>query len=249
MSISLSFRDNSLSLDKLKLPTRYYHFNEEQNYIKLLSIGEGIFPADRISTKINLSNSDIIITTESATKVYPSTNKFGISNIKINLANSNIEFINDELILYKESKFLQFLKLTIDESSTFFYGDILSHGRSFESFDFNTIAIKNHFYINEEIEYLEKYIRSGNQLKAYIKRHNSKNSIFAKIYLRLKNNETFLEHLNSLNLDSFTLTMNKKMILGVLNDKNMDSLKTKVLKVWELYRKELDKGKFNLGKQ
>ncbi|WP_218973766.1 urease accessory protein UreD [Francisella orientalis] len=142
MSISLFFRDNSLSLDKLKLPTRYYHFNEEQNYIKLLNIGEGIFPADRISTKINLSNSDIIITTESATKVYPSTNKFGISNIKINLANSNIEFINDELILYKESKFLQFLKLTIDESSTFFYGDILSYGRSFESFDFNTIAIK-----------------------------------------------------------------------------------------------------------
>lgn len=39
------------------------------------------------------------------------------------------------------------------------------------------------------------------------------------------------------------------MILGVLNDKNMDSLKTKVLKVWELYRKVLHKGKFNLGKQ
>ena len=72
MSIKFSFKDEVFSLDSLKLPSRHYHFNEQENYIKLLNIGEGIFPKDRLRTSVKLDNSNLILTTESATKIYPS---------------------------------------------------------------------------------------------------------------------------------------------------------------------------------
>ena len=85
MSISLEFKDEILSLKKINLPTRHYYFKEEENYIKLLSIGEGIFPNDRIKTNIKLKDSNAIFTTESATKVYPSKKEYGVNYINMEL--------------------------------------------------------------------------------------------------------------------------------------------------------------------
>lgn len=250
MSVSVSFNDNIFSLDKLNLPSRYYYFHEQnQNYIKLLSIGEGIFPKDKIRTKITLENTDAIFTTESATKVYPSKKELGINKIDIELKNSNVEFINDELILYKNAKFLQLLKIKADENSTFFYGDILSHGRSYEDFDFSLNSGKNSFYIDESLEYLEKYGVAGKSLKKYIKKQNSQNNLFAKVYIKTKDNGYFLNILNQNNFTSFSYTLNKKMIIGVVSQNNMAKLKKQLNKIWDLYREFLGKNHFNLGKQ
>ena len=71
MSIKFSFSEDRFDLQKLRLPSRHYYFDESENYIKLLNIGEGIFPKDRIKTSFSLENSDLVITTESATKIYP----------------------------------------------------------------------------------------------------------------------------------------------------------------------------------
>ena len=152
MSIKFAFKDDKFSLDKLQLPSRHYHFDDNENYIKLLNIGEGIFPKDKIRTSLILDNSNLILTTESATKIYPSKKEYGIQKIDIFLKNnSNLEFINDELILYKDSKYIQFFNLKSDENSTFFYTDILSRGRSFEDFDFSNkeLIIK---VLKEEID-------------------------------------------------------------------------------------------------
>ena len=65
MSIKFNFKDDKFSLDKLELPSRHYYFCEEENYIKLLNIGEGIFPKDKLRTFFKLDNSNLILTTES----------------------------------------------------------------------------------------------------------------------------------------------------------------------------------------
>lgn len=250
MSIKFKFEDDKFILDSLKLPSRHYFFNDEENYIKLLNIGEGIFPKDRIRTNFRLEKSNLIITTESATKIYPSRKEFGINKINIKLENnSNLEFLNDELILYKDSKYIQLFNLSFDDSSTFFYTDILSRGRSFENFDFSNMLIKNSFYLNENLEYIEKFDVAGSQLKEYIDRKSSKNNIFAKIYIKTINNEHFLNTLHQEDFESFTYSKSKKIILGVISGDNMNDLKSKITKVWDLYRKELDKKSFNLGKQ
>ncbi|MCT7615747.1 urease accessory protein UreD [Aliarcobacter butzleri] len=250
MSIKFSFKDEGFSLEKLQLPSRHYHFNDNENYIKLLNIGEGIFPKDKIRISLSLDNSNLILTTESATKIYPSKKEYGIQKIDIVLKNnSNLEFINDELILYKDSRYIQFFNLRSDENSTFFYTDILSRGRSFENFDFSNMLIKNSFFCEKSLEYMEKFDVKGDELKDYITRKSSSNFIFAKIYIKTKNNEEFLNRIYLEKFESFTYTKNKKIILGVISSNNMFELKNQIFKIWELYRKELNKSKFNLGKQ
>lgn len=249
MSIKFNFEDNKFSLDKLCLPSRHYYFNDEENYIKLLNIGEGIFPKDRVKTTFTLENSNLVITTESATKIYPSKKEFGLNSININLENSNLEFINDELILYKDSKYIQTFRLNFDEKSTFFYTDILSSGRSYENFEFSKMLIKNSFYENKTLEYLEKFEIKGDELKNYIDRKSSKNKLFAKIYIKATTNDTFLNTLHQEKFESFTFSRDKKIIIGVLSSDSMYELKDRIFKVWELYRTDLNKKRFTLGKQ
>lgn len=250
MSLKFSFNEDKFLLKKLNLPSRYYYFNDDENYIKLLNIGEGIFPKDKIKNRFTLKNSELIITTESATKIYPSKKEFGLNYIDIKLENgSNLEFINDELILYKDSKFIQIFRLDYDENSTFFYNDILSSGRSFENFDFTYMKIKNLFTFNKRSEYLERFDITGNELKSYIQRKETKSKLFAKMYIKLKDNEEFLKLLEKEGFASFTYSKNKSMIIGVLSNSKMSDLKNEILFIWTLYRKSLNKSEFNLGKQ
>ncbi|WP_321313314.1 urease accessory protein UreD [Halarcobacter sp.] len=248
MSISINFTNEIFSLNKLQLPTRYYYFNDTENYIKLLSIGEGIFPNDRIKSNINLENSNAIFTTESATKVYPSKKDFGINYINIKLKNSNLEFLNDELILYKSSKLLQILRIDADENSTFFYSDILTQGRSYEHFDFDSMLVRNKFFCNKELEYYENFEVLGKDLKDYIKRHENKNYIYLKLYIKTNDNEKFLNTLHSNGFNSFTFSKSKNMILGSLSSKDMIDIKKDQKQIWILYRSFLEKNEFNLGK-
>ena len=251
MSLKFSFKNDKFSLDRLNLPSRYYLFNDDENYIKLLNIGEGIFPKDRIKTNFNLDKSNLIITTESATKIYPSHSKhFSMNNIDIELRNSsNLEFLNDELILYKDSKFIQTFRLNFDENSTFFYTDILSNGRTYENFDFTSMKIKNSFIQENSCEYLEKFDIEGLELKDYIKRKDSQNNLFAKVYMKTENNENFLDVLFENTFTTFTYSKSKKLIIGVLSEDNMSVLKKKVSIVWDIYRDSLGKKRFNMGKQ
>jgi urease accessory protein len=249
MSIKVSFENNLFKINKLALPSRYYFFNEEQKYIKLLTIGEGLFPKDRIRTDIKLQNSDVVFTTESATKIYPSFKEYAISKIDIKLQNSNFEFINDELILHRDAKFIQLVRIQSDNASTFFYGDILSYGRSFEDFDFNSFGAKNSFKIDDKLEYLEKYIVDNNDLASYLRDTKTDKKIFAKIYIKTKNHENFYNTLIDNQINSFAYTKNKQMLIGVLSDIKMSSLKKQLLFIWTLYRKSLNKRYFSLGKQ
>lgn len=251
MSLKFNFKNDMFSLDRLNLPSRYYLFNDVENYIKLLNIGEGIFPKDRIKTNFKLDNSNLIITTESATKIYPSTSKyFSVNSIDIEVKNSsNLEFLNDELILYKDAKFIQTFRLKFDESSTFFYTDILSNGRTYENFDFKVMKIKNSFVQNNSCEYLEKFDIEGVELKDYIKRKDSSTNLFAKVYIKTLDNGNFLDVLFKEEFTTFTYSKSKKLIIGVLSSDNMAVLKDKVSKVWNIYRSNLNKENFSMGKQ
>ncbi len=253
MSINFNFEEDRFSLNKQLLPSRHYYFNDSENYIKLLNIGEGIFPKDRIKTSFSLKDSNLVITTESATKIYKSKKEYGINCINIDLNNSNLEFINDELILYKESKYIQTFRLNFDESSTFFYVDILSSGRSYENFDFTSMLMKNSFYIksdeNKKLEYIEKFDVKGSELKDYIQRKSSQKRLFAKIYIRTHTNDNLLDKLYLEGFESFTYSKSKKIIIASISFENMSKLKNEVNRVWEIYRKEIGKSTFNLGKQ
>jgi len=237
----------------LKLPSRYYHFNDNENYIKLLTIGEGIFPNDKIQTTINLINSTCILTTESATKVYPSTshanNAFAINRLNFSLSNcSNFEYINDELILYNKAKFAQLVNFNISTDSTFFYVDVMSTGRSFEHFDFDLLKMRNRFVINNQLEYFENYSVTGYELKQYFKRHQSHEYYYGKVYIKSSDNKQLRATLRELGFTAFTQTRKQNMLIGVLTNTNIDKLKKQMLATWQAYRCQLNKKPFDLGK-
>jgi len=249
LSIQIEFLENLPSLKRLKLPTRYYHFNDGENYIKLLSVGEGIFPKDRIQTSIKLENSSCVITTESATKVYPSTHTFGINRLNFTLKQkANLEYINDELILYSKAKFIQLVNFKVDSNATFFYVDVMSSGRSFEYFDFTQLKMRNRFVIDDELEYFENFSVNGSELKSYFERHGSDEYYFAKIYIKSPDNEFLKEYLRKLGFAAFGQTRNKQILLSVLSNHKISDLKESILTVWNAYRQQLNKSPFDLGK-
>jgi urease accessory protein len=249
MSIKFEIKDEVLELKKLQLPSRFFHFNDSENYVKLLSIGGGIFPKDKIKTDIKLINSSSIVATESATKVYPSKECYGLNSLHVKLVKSNLEFINDELILYKDAKLISLLKIESDSDSTFFFTNILSRGRSFEIFDFKEMRARNRFVIDGKLEYFEDFSLGGDTLKDYVSRHQTKNCFFAKVYIKIDKINQFLEILHKENFNSFGYSKRKKLLIGAISADSISLLKKDTYKIWKLYRKNLDKKEFNLGKQ
>jgi urease accessory protein len=158
-----------------------------------------------------------------------------------------MEFLNDELILYKDSKLIQLLKINTTNDSSFFYADILSHGRSYEEYEFTQLVVKNSFYIDGMLEYLEKYNKQGSEIKNYLLDMNSSNNLFAKIYIKSNENDILMQELSK--IMGFEYTKSKKMMICVVSGANMAELKKQVLDIWNIYRKHLNKQKFNLGKQ
>ncbi|MDR0579291.1 MAG: urease accessory protein UreD [Campylobacteraceae bacterium] len=249
MSLKLELKNNNISLEKLTLPSRYYLFREGENYVKLLNVGEGLFPDDKIHTELNMTNSNLILASESALKVYPSSGKFAVNRYVFNLKCSNLEFLNDETIMFKNSRLLQLFSLDFDENSTFFYSDLFSAGRSFEEYDFGEYTARNRFSCNKKIEYLEKFKISGFEFKEYLKRHKAQNRLFAKIYIKTKDNEAFGELLLRAGIKSFEKTQNEAFLMCIVLADKISKIKSTINLIWELYRNMLGKNRFDLGKR
>jgi len=247
MSLHLKLINDEISLQKMTLPSRYYCFDD--NYIKLLTLGEGFFPNDKLFTKVELTNSSLIIASESAAKVYPSKDVFAINKFDISLAqNSNLEFINDELIMFMGAKFIQFFNLDFDESCTFFCSEMMSSGRSYEEYDFSNLLMRNKFSKEGAVEYLECFDIEGAKLKDYSKRHG-REEIFAKIYVKSNDNEMFASVLSDMGVRAYEYTQNRAFIVIIICAGKISHLKEEIYNIWELYRKALGKKKFDLGKR
>ena len=111
------------------------------------------------------------------------------------------------------------------------------------------MKIKNRFYCEKSLEYMEKFDILGDELKDYIIRKSSENFIFAKFYIKTKNNEEFINIVHKSGFESFSFSQNKKIIIGVISSNNMGDLKSKIMNVWKIYRENMNKKEFVLGKQ
>ena len=83
--------------------------------------------------------------------------------------------------------------------------------------DFTNILVKNSFYENKKLNYLEPFDLRGFELKDYINRRDATNFIFAKIYIKTLNNEEFLNNLQQQDFEEFLYSRIKKSFL--VNDK------------------------------
>ena len=100
-------------------------------HLFILSPSGGILQGDRYRTDITLSNNAIChITTQGATRIYKMDSNYATQIINLNVGeNSYLEFIPEQLIPYKNSRYYQKINFNIDRSSTLVYSEIIVPGR------------------------------------------------------------------------------------------------------------------------
>ena len=124
----------------------------EMAYIYIISPSGGILQGDRYRTDITLKNhAKSHITTQSATRIYKMNKNFGTQIINLDVGeNCYLEYIPDQIIPFKNSKYYQVSDVKVHDSATCVYSEILTPGRvaSNESFEYDIcymkVKVENH---------------------------------------------------------------------------------------------------------
>jgi urease accessory protein len=118
----------------------------EMAYIYIISPSGGILQGDRYRTDIALKNgAKSHITTQSATRVYKMNKNFGTQIINLEVDDDcYLEYIPDQIIPFKNSKYYQVSNIKVHDSATCIYSEILTPGRvaSNESFEYDICYMK-----------------------------------------------------------------------------------------------------------
>ncbi|HUT06044.1 MAG TPA: urease accessory protein UreD [Nitrosopumilaceae archaeon] len=120
----------------------------EMAYLYVISPSGGILQGDRYRTDILLKNKAIAhITTQGATRVFSmnSNSASQIVNITVD-ENCYLEYIPDQIIPYKNSRYYQKVSLKVHDNSTLIYSEILTPGRVAmgESFEYDICYLRTH---------------------------------------------------------------------------------------------------------
>ncbi len=131
------FKSKSTSPYKL---LKYTHDEEGRCILPILHTAGGLVGGDLLEFEINLQkNSKVLLTTSSAQKVYGSVgrskiNPEGIFSKQKNLINildnSHLEFLPQETIIFANGLYDQIFKVSISETSSFLFTDLVRLGRS-----------------------------------------------------------------------------------------------------------------------
>lgn len=100
-------------------------------YIYIMSPSGGILQGDRYRIDVKLgSNALSHITTQGATRVYKMDKNFATQILNITLeSGSYCEFIPDQIIPYRDSRFYQSVNLNIHDTATMIYSETIVPGR------------------------------------------------------------------------------------------------------------------------
>ena len=120
----------------------------EMAYLYIISPSGGILQGDRYRVDITLKNNAIAhMTTQGATSIYSMNSNFAsqILNITVD-ENCYFEYIPDQIIPNKNSRYYQKVNLNIHDNSTLVYSEILTPGRVAmgESFEYDICYLRTH---------------------------------------------------------------------------------------------------------
>lgn len=121
-------------------------------HIYIMSSAGGILQGDNIKIEITAgNNTSSHITTQAATKIYKMEGGYASQDIDIVIGDySYLEFMPEEIIPYKSSRFFQKVNLKIGSTSTILYSEIITAGRiaSGEIFEFDSCFLRT-FCVDE----------------------------------------------------------------------------------------------------
>ena len=115
-------------------------------YMYIMSPSGGILQGDRYRMDITLKNDAFFhLTTQGATRLYRMDKNYATQLVNINVGEGcYFEYIPDQIIPYRNSRFYQKVTLSTHDNSTMVYSEILVPGRvgSGESFEYDICYLK-----------------------------------------------------------------------------------------------------------
>lgn len=115
-------------------------------YLFIISPSGGVLQGDRYRMDITLSKNALFhLTTQGATRIYRMDKNYATQVVNITVGEGcYFEFIPDQIIPYRDSRFYQKVLLNVHDNATMVYSELLVPGRvaSGESFDYDICYLK-----------------------------------------------------------------------------------------------------------
>ncbi len=174
-------------------------------YVYIMSPSGGILQGDRYRMDITLKNKALLhLTTQGATRVYRMNKNYATQMVNINVdEDCYCEYIPDQIIPYKDSRFYQRVNLNVHEHGTVVYSEIVVPGRVArgEVFQYDicymkTIARDQH----GKLRFIDNVILEPKRWNLKVTGVLSEYEVFGSIYLLTKNEytNTLEEEINNL---------------------------------------------------
>ena len=168
-------------------------------HVFILSPSGGILQGDRYRMDVELKNNAIShLTTQGATRIYKMESNYATHMVTLNLRdNSYLEFIPEQIIPYRNSRFYQKTNLDIDESSTVIYSETIVPGRIAmgEMFDFDVCYLKTEGKINGKTKFRDSSLLTPKTQKIQSLTMFDNKTILTSVYVLTKKDVTKINDL------------------------------------------------------
>ena len=126
--LSRQFSQVPLQIQRALYPEK---FLPDMAYLYILSPSGGILQGDRYRIDLSLKNEAMShITTQGATRIYSMNSNYATQIVNITVdENCYLEYIPDQTIPYKNSRYYQKVNLKIHDNSTLIHSEIITPGR------------------------------------------------------------------------------------------------------------------------
>ena len=231
----------------------YYDENlPNMAHLFIMSPSGGILQGDRYRMDISLANNAVShITTQGATRIYKMNSNYATQLININIGKDcYLEFIPDQIIPFRNSRYYQKVSLNVDPSATLIYSEIIVPGRVAmgELFSYDLCYLKT---IGQNIEKNIKFIDNC-MLKPKNQNMNTlgmfgNHTVLASVYILTKNENALIlnKKINSIikNNDEVsggsTILPNNSGLLVRLMCNSSEIIKTEIYDIVRIVRKEI----------
>ena len=221
-------------------------------HLFIMSPSGGILQGDRYRMDISLANNAVShITTQGATRIYKMNSNYATQLININVGkNCYLEFIPDQIIPFRNSRYYQKVSLNVDPSATLIYSEIIVPGRVAmgELFSYDLCYLKT---IGQNTEKNIKFIDNC-MLKPKNQNMNTlgmfgNHTVLASVYILTKNENVLIlnKKINSIikNNDEVsggsTILPNNSGLLVRLMCNSSEIIKTEIYDIVRIVRKEI----------
>lgn len=143
----------------LKIVRPHYLDDTGQVYYIVTNPGGGYVGGDAYRIKVDVADgASCLLTDQSAAKVYRTPGKFVTQNIDFTVGDGAVlEYIPDQLILYRDADFRQHLTARVHTNGSLFFSDIITPGWSPDggSFLYKQARLRNVVYVDDQLEIVD----------------------------------------------------------------------------------------------